>query len=532
MKYRIIIFLTCLFPLSGFGQSMGIKTNLLYDATTTINLGAEFRLSQRTSLDVPFNYNAWTFSDNRKWKHFLVQPEARLWTRETFSGSFFGLHGHYALYNVGALPSPPFTQYMAQHRFEGWLAGAGVSYGYRWNFSPRWGMEATVGVGYAYLSYDKFPCYTCGRKIGSETKHYFGPTKAGVSLIFNIGGKSKPAPQPMPVYVPVQPKPRAKQPEPKVPYAPRFEVSYITPEVEAVKRRNESGRAYIDYAVGKSVIDPTFGNNAAELEKIHTMLRSVRENADATITGISITGYASPEGSYGMNMTLSEKRAAALKRQVAVVAGLPEALFSSKGAGEDWAMLDTLVVRSDMAEKYEILEIIRGTGVFDGREIKLMQLGGGAAYRRMKSEIFPLLRRCEYRLDYTVLPFTVEKGKQVIVTRPGLLSLSEMFLIAQTYPAGSEAWRETFETAARVFPQSDVANLNAAACALARKDTASAGGFLSKISPQGRNATYHNNMGVYYGLTGQWDKAAAEFSLAQGCPEAARNAAETAKACE
>ncbi len=529
MKYKIITFLTCLSPLLGSGQNIGIKTNLLYDATATINLGAEFRLSDQVSLDAPFNYNGWTFGDNRKWRHFMVQPELRWWTRETFSGSFFGLHGHYALYNVGALPSPPFTEYMAQHRLEGWLVGAGVSYGYRWNLSPRWDLEATVGAGYAYLSYDKYPCYACGQKIGSETKHYFGPTKAGISLIFNIGGGKKPVPQPIPVYIPVQPEPR---PESKTPYIPHYEVSYVTPEVETVKTRSESGRVYLDYAVGKSAVDPEFRNNAAELGKIYATLRNVRENPDATITGISITGYASPEGTYAANMTLSEKRAAALKRQVAIIAGLPETLFSSKGEGEDWAMLDTLVARSDMMGKYTILEIIRGTDVFDGREIKLMQLDGGAAYRRMKSEMFPLLRRCEYRLNYTVIPFTVEKGKEVMKTNPGLLSLNEMFLIAQTYPTGSEGFRETFETAARVFPQSDVANLNAAACALARKDAASALGFLSKISSQGRSSAYHNNMGVYYGLTGQWDKAKAEFPLAAGCPEAAQNAAETVKACE
>jgi hypothetical protein len=50
----------------------------------------------------------------------------------------------------------------------------------------RWGLEATVGVGYAYLDYDKYPCAKCGRKIGSASEHYFGPTKAGITLIFMI----------------------------------------------------------------------------------------------------------------------------------------------------------------------------------------------------------------------------------------------------------------------------------------------------------------------------------------------------------
>ncbi|WP_455638932.1 DUF3575 domain-containing protein [Parabacteroides sp.] len=167
--------------------TFGIKTNLLYDLTTSINLGVEFKTSDRTSLDLSGSWNPFTFSDNRKWKHVLIQPEFRLWTKETFSGHFFGLHAHYAYYNVSRLPHSPFSEYMENHRFEGWLAGAGLSYGYRWNFSPNWGLEATLGVGYTHLDYDKYGCKKCGEKLGSDTKNYFGPTKIGVSLIYSFG---------------------------------------------------------------------------------------------------------------------------------------------------------------------------------------------------------------------------------------------------------------------------------------------------------------------------------------------------------
>ncbi len=166
--------------------AVSVKTNLLYDATATLNLGAEFRLGRKTTFDIPVSYNPWTFDHNKKWKHILVQPELRWWTCEAFNGHFFGLHAHYAFYNVGGLDSPPFSEYMNTQRFEGWLAGAGVSYGYHWVLGKRWSLEATLGIGYAYLSYDKFPCEKCGEKLGSETKHYVGPTRAGISLIYMI----------------------------------------------------------------------------------------------------------------------------------------------------------------------------------------------------------------------------------------------------------------------------------------------------------------------------------------------------------
>ena len=41
---------------------LAVKSNLLYDATTTMNLGIEFGLAPKWTLDISGNYNPWTFS--------------------------------------------------------------------------------------------------------------------------------------------------------------------------------------------------------------------------------------------------------------------------------------------------------------------------------------------------------------------------------------------------------------------------------------------------------------------------------------
>ena len=63
----------------------------LYDLTTTINLGAEVRLAPKWTLDLSGNYNAWSFKNDKKWKHWMAQPEARYWLCEAFNGHFLGL---------------------------------------------------------------------------------------------------------------------------------------------------------------------------------------------------------------------------------------------------------------------------------------------------------------------------------------------------------------------------------------------------------------------------------------------------------
>ncbi|MCC8154112.1 MAG: DUF3575 domain-containing protein [Tannerellaceae bacterium] len=155
----------------------------MYDATATFNLGIEQKLNRKWTLDISASYNPWTFHDNKKWKHILVQPEARYWLCESFNGTFVGFHAHWAKYNVGSIG---FSDYMKEHRFQGWLVGAGVSIGHQWMLSNRFSLEASIGVGYAYMDYDTYPCDKCGTRISEDTKHYFGPTKASLSLIYII----------------------------------------------------------------------------------------------------------------------------------------------------------------------------------------------------------------------------------------------------------------------------------------------------------------------------------------------------------
>lgn len=176
-------------------QEIALKTNLLYDATTTMNLGVEFGLSPQWTLDVAGNYNPWTFTDDRKIRHWLTQAELRYWPCRKFNGHFWGFHEHFGAFDAGGMLPWGFktgkmlgmeSSTLRDYRYEAWFVGAGVSYGYHWLLGNRWGLEATLGLGYTYLNYDKFRCGKCGEKLNSGTKHYVGPTKAGITLIYMI----------------------------------------------------------------------------------------------------------------------------------------------------------------------------------------------------------------------------------------------------------------------------------------------------------------------------------------------------------
>lgn len=171
-------------------QKVAVKTNLLYDATATINAGIEFGLAPKWTLDLSGNFNGWTMSHDRKWKHWMAQPEARYWFCDRFAGHFLGFHALGGQYNVGHLKNnikflgTDFSK-LSDSRYQGWFIGAGVAYGYAWVLNKHWNLEGEIGVGYVYTEYDRFNCKGCGKKVEEDKNHhYFGPTKAAINLIY------------------------------------------------------------------------------------------------------------------------------------------------------------------------------------------------------------------------------------------------------------------------------------------------------------------------------------------------------------
>ena len=187
MQIGLCLLLCCL---TVRAQKAVVKSNLLYDLTTTVNAGVEWGVSPHWTIDVSANYNGWTFADNKKWKHWLLQPEARYWLCERFNGHFVGAHLLGGTYNLGNLHTDfnlfgtDFGQ-LKDYRYEGWMLGAGLVYGCHWILSRRWSIEAAIGVGYVYTRADKYECPHCGDKLEeNKPHHYFGPTKAAINLIY------------------------------------------------------------------------------------------------------------------------------------------------------------------------------------------------------------------------------------------------------------------------------------------------------------------------------------------------------------
>ena len=192
MKRRcyIILLFVLLFSYNAKAQKIAGKTNIIYDVSATVNVGLEVGLSDKWTLDMSGSFNGWSTSGEKKWKHWMMQPEARYWLCDKFSGHFFGFHLHGGQYNIGGVNTglkflgTDFSQ-LKNYRYQGWFVGTGIGYGYSWILDRHWNLEAEIGLGYSYTRYDKFECAGCGEKVEKgRTHHYVGPTKAALNLIY------------------------------------------------------------------------------------------------------------------------------------------------------------------------------------------------------------------------------------------------------------------------------------------------------------------------------------------------------------
>lgn len=183
-----LIILTSLLCLNAKGQELAVKTNLLGDAMLSPNAAVELAVAPKWTVDLSGQFNFWKLSHDRQWRHWAVQPEARYWLCDRFSGHFVGGHLLGGQYNIGGLDLPfsflgtDFGK-LKDTRFQGWYAGAGLSYGYAWPISERWNLEAEIGLGWTYTRYDQYRCKGCGKKVKENVPHnYIGPTKIAVNL--------------------------------------------------------------------------------------------------------------------------------------------------------------------------------------------------------------------------------------------------------------------------------------------------------------------------------------------------------------
>ena len=162
-----------------------LKTNMLFDAATAVNYALELPVGEDFSVQFQQYTPWWTTRSNRHCLQFLtLGAEIRWWFKsdETLQGHFLGAH---AWSGTGDLQWKKAVCY----QFDFWSAG--LTYGYAMPIAKWANLEFSVSAGYASIPYQHYiPTddyeYLITDRNDAGRMHYFGPTKAEVSLVIPI----------------------------------------------------------------------------------------------------------------------------------------------------------------------------------------------------------------------------------------------------------------------------------------------------------------------------------------------------------
>nr|WP_129735291.1 DUF3868 domain-containing protein [Parabacteroides goldsteinii] len=262
------------------------------------------------------------------------------------------------------------------------------------------------------------------------------------------------------------------------------EIRFLIPDDPPGGLRTETVIAYLDYRQGGVRVDPDFGKNPEELAYTDSLFHRLHEAGISRFHQVMVTGYASPEGAYRHNETLARQRAEEFRAYISrryLPDGCPVICNS---VAEDWEELRRMVAVSGKPYSKAVCFVIDNYGIFEGRENYLMQLEDGGVYRELLRDFFPYLRRVELRLTYEPVPVGDAEAARLLYSHPEMLSLTDMYRVARYYPAATEQHREVYVIAAATYPESIVAQINAAAASLLLGDADTARRYLDREDVQ------------------------------------------------
>ena len=178
--------------------------------------------------------------------------------------------------------------------------------------------------------------------------------------------------------------------------------STLIPQPE-MKLVADKGVSKIGFVIGKSQIDKSNPENEIQMNAIKEKLLRIVDNRDATLNGISVIGYASPDGTYRKNALLAQDRTDVVLNEI--VSALPEDVrkyieLSSMSIVEPWSSVAKLMAADSLEAASEVQAAVDKYG--DD------YVNTQTAVRRIKGykdviakEYLPRLRRVEYEINST-----------------------------------------------------------------------------------------------------------------------------------
>ena len=156
---------------------LSLRANLLRWATLTPDLGLEWRICPSWGIAVNGSWTSWRWSDkDHRYALWEVAPEVRYYMGEK-KAWYLG-----AMFKAGQ-----FNYKLSETGKQGDLMGGGITAGYQLRLNKALALDFNLGLGYLNADFEKYEVIDGVRvRRGNETKDWYGPINAGVTLVWKL----------------------------------------------------------------------------------------------------------------------------------------------------------------------------------------------------------------------------------------------------------------------------------------------------------------------------------------------------------
>lgn len=156
---------------------LSLRANLLRWATLTPDFGVEWRICPSWGIAVNGSWTSWSWNDkHRRYALWEVAPEVRYYMGEK-KAWYLG-----AMFKAGQ-----FNYKLSETGKQGDLMGGGITAGYQLRLNKALALDFNLGLGYLNADFEKYEVIDGVRvRRGNETKDWWGPINAGVTLVWKL----------------------------------------------------------------------------------------------------------------------------------------------------------------------------------------------------------------------------------------------------------------------------------------------------------------------------------------------------------
>lgn len=274
----------------------------------------------------------------------------------------------------------------------------------------------------------------------------------------------------------------------------------------------QSTSAQINFDKAKSNLRPAEMKDA-DVKALTAWLAAAEKNQKIAIKGVSLVGFASPEGEQGRNESLSTDRAETGKKASMDIAKnakstkvKPEAVTTA-GRGEDWEGFKAELSKSTMNEDEKQL-VIRVLEMYKDpiqREQEMRNMA--KTFTFLEKNILPKLRRSEIKVTYDLTGYYDEELLALSKQSIDSLDVEEILFTANNLVTDMNEKLRLYKEAMRLYPTDHRAFNNAGVILYMQNKIAEAKVNFEKANSIKDNAIAKNNLGAVAGVEGDRKKA-------------------------